>query len=321
MTSNPRVSVLLPVYNAAQYLQSAVESILAQTMPDFELIAFDDGSTDESRAILDRMAERDPRIRVFSRPNKGLIGTLNDAIAVARAPILARMDHDDISLPDRFARQLARLEAEPDLVAVSGNCLMTDPESRPLMTNDLPPDHETIDANHLQMPPNCSMAHPALMMRREAVERIGGYHEDYPSADDVDLYLRLAEIGRLANLEEVVLHYRLHPGSIGHTRRFEQVESSIRAMRDARARRGLPPHPDPGDAAAIAERDDGEDLSLRWGWWALKGGHVASARHYAGKALREAPFDMSRWALAACVLRDSLRPAQPQAPRPGQHPT
>lgn len=307
MTHVPRVSVLIPAYNAADFLQEAVESVLSQTMDDLELIVLDDGSTDNTRAILERLAATDPRMRVISRPNKGASQSRNELIEAARAPILAMMDADDICMPDRLERQLARLEADPELVAVSANCLMIDPEGRPIRTNDLPPDHETIEARHLEMPPNCAMAHPALMVRRAALERIGGYHHDYLWAEDVDLYLRLGEIGKLANLEEVLLNYRLHPKSVGHANRRKQIESAIRAGQRARERRGLPPYDELLDPSAVVAAEETGGAAQRWGWWALAGGHLDSSRYYARKALLENPLSMGNWRLAACALRESLR--------------
>lgn len=307
MTSTPRVSALIPAFNAEAFVQEAAESILAQTMTDLELIVLDDGSTDNTRAILERMAAADPRMRVISRENKGLSQSRCDLVDAARAPFFAIMDSDDVSMPNRFELQLARLEADPELVAVSGQCLFIDPEGWPIRTNDLPIDHETIDARHMQMPPACSMAQPALMMRRTALEQIGGYHHDYPYAEDVDIYLRLAEIGKLTNLEEVVLKYRLHPKSVGHAHRKVQLESAIRAGHRARARRGLPPYDDPLDTAALVAEETGGGSLQRWGWWALDGGYPASSRRFARKALMENPLDKESWRLAVCAVRDSLR--------------
>src|SRR5258706_14041022 len=118
MSSSPAVSVVMPVYNGERYLASAIDSILAQTFTDFELIAVDDGSTDSSLPMLKRYAERDPRVRVISRPNTGIVGALSDAIAAARAPLIARMDADDLSLPLRFERQVAYLSGHPQCVLV-----------------------------------------------------------------------------------------------------------------------------------------------------------------------------------------------------------
>src|ERR1051325_1151561 len=113
----PTVSVLLPVYNAERYLESALQSVLGQTFSDFEVIAVDDGSKDNSKKILERFAANDPRIRVISRPNTGIVGALNDGLAVARGEFIARMDADDVALPGRFQAQLDYLRGHPDCIA------------------------------------------------------------------------------------------------------------------------------------------------------------------------------------------------------------
>lgn len=307
MTSAPRVSALIAAFNAEDFVQEAAESVLAQTMTDLELIVLDDGSTDNTLEILERVAATDPRMRVMSRENKGLSQSRCDLIDAALAPYFAIMDADDICMPNRFELQLARLEADPELVAVSGQCLFIDPEGWPIRTNDLPIDHNTIDTRHMEMPPICSMAQPAVMVRRTAMEQIGGYHHDYPYAEDVDMYLRLAEIGKLANLEDVVLKYRLHPKSVGHAFRKVQLESAIRAGHHARARRGLPPYDDPIDTAAFVVEEAGGGSLQRWGWWALAGGHPASSRRFARKALMQNPLKKENWRLAVCAMRDSFR--------------
>src|SRR6266581_3934019 len=109
MFSSPAISVVMPVYKAERYLAQAVDSILDQTFTDFELIAVDDGSRDQSLQILNGYAQKDQRVRVISRPNTGIVGALNDGIAAARAPLIARMDSDDLSLPQRFEKQVTYL--------------------------------------------------------------------------------------------------------------------------------------------------------------------------------------------------------------------
>jgi glycosyltransferase involved in cell wall biosynthesis len=103
----PAISVLMPVYNAGRFLPAAIESILAQTCADFELIAIDDGSRDGSADVLAQFAARDPRVRVLTQENRGIVATLNRALELARAPLVARMDADDLSRRDRFAKQVA----------------------------------------------------------------------------------------------------------------------------------------------------------------------------------------------------------------------
>src|SRR6476661_6105481 len=114
----PPVSVLMPVYNAGRYVAEAVESILGQTYADFEFLIVDDGSTDRSRAILERYAARDPRIRLVSRPNTGYAAALNELLGLARGELVARMDADDVALPERLLRQVNYLRAHPEVVCV-----------------------------------------------------------------------------------------------------------------------------------------------------------------------------------------------------------
>ena len=118
MNQSPAISVVLPVYNAEAYVREAVESILAQTFTDFELIIINDGSTDGSGAILRELAARDARIVLVERPNDGLVSALNDGIKIARADLIARMDADDVSMPERFALQHARMVQEPELAVL-----------------------------------------------------------------------------------------------------------------------------------------------------------------------------------------------------------
>ncbi len=296
----PRISVVLPVYNALPYLEEAVASVLGQSFADFELIAIDDGSTDDSLAVLQRLADGDARLRIITRENRGITPTLNEGIAAATGEFIARMDGDDICLPDRFARQVAFLDRHPEVVVVGGRFLVIDPEGRPLVTMAMPPDHTEIDARHMGGR-TMALCHPAAMIRRDAALAVGGYCEEYVNAQDIDFWLRLAEVGRLANLDEVLLKYRQHPKSVGYARRAQQVMSAWQAAQRAAERRGIAfDVPPPETAPATAE------LPYRkWGWWALTEGHVATARHYAFKTLRTTPFDRESWRLAYSTLRGS----------------
>ncbi len=132
MPPAPSVSVLMPIYNAELTLAEAVESILAQTFTDFELIVVDDGSTDGSLQMLQKFAHRDTRIRIISRPNTGIAGALNEAMDAARGEFLARMDADDISLPARFEKQVAFLQEHPDVVLLGSRVMLVEPYGTPM---------------------------------------------------------------------------------------------------------------------------------------------------------------------------------------------
>ena len=126
--SSPSVSICMPVYNTKRYVAEAVESILAQTFGDFEFIIIDDGSTDGSRAILERYAKQDDRIRLISRPNTGIVGARNEALGLARGELIAVMDSDDVALPERFEVQVAYLREHPECVVVGSRALIIDPD-------------------------------------------------------------------------------------------------------------------------------------------------------------------------------------------------
>jgi glycosyltransferase involved in cell wall biosynthesis len=197
----------MPVYNAQAYVRQATESILNQTFGDFEFIIINDGSTDDSRKILEELARRDARIRLVSRPNTGYTKALNEALGMARAPYLARMDADDISLPDRFEKQLEYLRAHPECVLVGSRILTIDPFGSPLYEPRHKLVHEAIEAE-LLAGVGWAIVHPASMMVREVVDALGGYRPEMEPSEDLDLFLRLAEKGKIANLPEVLLHYR-----------------------------------------------------------------------------------------------------------------
>lgn len=122
----PQISILLPVYNTSQYILKAVNSILQQSLTDFELILIDDGSSDGTEQLVRQLADKDSRIRLVQRSNKGLITTLNEGVALARSPLIARMDADDIAFPERLAVQYAYMNSHPDLLAVGSYVMFMD---------------------------------------------------------------------------------------------------------------------------------------------------------------------------------------------------
>jgi glycosyltransferase involved in cell wall biosynthesis len=298
---HPLVSVILPVFNAQRYIRSAVYSVLQQTLADFELIVIDDGSTDQSRSILQDLAGRDRRIQLISRPNKGLVATLNEGIAAARGNFIARMDADDLCMPTRFARQVGYLNAHPECVLLGCDVLYIDEEGDPIgRMPDIAFGHEKItqDLLHRGWP----IVHPSIMMRAEAVRTLGGYGADLVPNEDHDLFLRLGEIGQLENLPEVLLHYRKHATSISASQ-AEKVQAKTRQIIvEACARRGIPvpdeiANPKPKAPVTV------DDLHRTWAWSALKHGYLKTARKYAFSTLRRHPLDSESWRLMLCAWR------------------
>lgn len=298
----PAASVILPVFNAEKYIDTAIESVLDQGNENFELLLLNDGSTDGSSARLEYFAARDERCKIYSWPNRGLIETLNAGIRLASAEILIRMDADDICLPDRFAKQIAFMEDHAECVALGSCVMLIDPEGCPLGKFETKLDHEGIDSAHLAGKGG-SIAHPSVVMRKDAILRVGGYRADYPHAEDIDLFLRLAEVGQLANLDEVLLEYRQHPSSIGYRHARIQQESARRAVIAAYDRRGLELPPSFAHLCSSDNPASLADIHRKWGWWALNSGNRKTARKHAWKALSLAPFEKDNLKLCACVLR------------------
>jgi hypothetical protein len=298
---NPSISVLMPVFNAEKFVAAATESVLAQTLTDFEFIIIDDGSTDSSLSIIKRYADSDQRIRLISRPNRGLIETLNEMIALSSGEFLARMDADDLCHPTRFARQADFLRHNKEVAVVGVRGLIIDPDGDPLREIPEHLSHEQI--NSALMTNNLGIIHPAAMMRRLQVLDVGGYLARFKHAEDHDLWLRLGERHRLQNLAEVLVSYRMHAGSVGHTYRREQAKSAWLAVDEARARRGLPPME---TRPQLAPDTSPFDTRRMWGWWALGSANLRTARKHALQLVLRQPLAARNWKLLACVIRDTL---------------
>ena len=298
---SPAVSVVLPVYNASRYLRLAIQSVLAQTLRDFELIAVDDGSRDDSLAILREFAGHDSRVKVVSRPNTGIVGALNDGIAAAQGELIARMDADDVARPERFARQLSFLNEHPDAVLVGSQVMLIDPDGLPICPKrDTEYTHERIEWAHLNH--RWPLVHPSVMMRKSAVLKAGGYRTRYQWLEDLDLFLRLAEVGKLASLPDILLDYRLHPESVCHTREADQDSIRPALYAETYARRGIQNAKDTAPPPTHEARNDDERNKL-WAWWAIIGGNARTARKYAFRAMRSAPWATDSWKLMFCALR------------------
>lgn len=298
----PTVSVVMPAYNAKRYITDAVESVLAQTFRDFELIIIDDGSTDGTEAILMQLAAKDSRIRLTRRPNTGIVGALNDALARANGEFVARMDADDLSFPERFEKQLTFLREHPDCVCVGTQIQRMDPYGTPLHREEHNLTHAEIDTE-LMTGRGFAMVHPTVMMRREAVETVGGYRKQYEISEDLDLFLRLGEVGTLANLSDLLLHYRIHYNSINHQKHEYQQKIKRGLMEEAYKRRGVPLT----EAMEFKRKvpPPKYEQTCVWGWGALKKGHLQAARLHALDAMKLHPFKADSWRLMFCALRGS----------------
>jgi glycosyltransferase involved in cell wall biosynthesis len=297
----------MPVYNAERYVAEAVESILGQTFTDFEFLITDDGSTDRSLSILRRYARQDPRIRLVSRPNTGYAIALNEMLAAARGELVARMDADDIALPRRFELQVGLLQGRDDVDCVGGWHQNIDYAGRFLIESHMPTEHE--EMQRLLIKGKCPFSHPSVMMRRSAVTRLGGYREDFMPAEDLDLWLRISEQGRLANVPEVVLKYRVHYQSISQTQLERQIDRAGRALAEACARRGIPFEFDGAPGWRPKDRASRAGFHIKFGWWAFQNGNRWMAVEYGLRAACLNPLGTPAWRLLGCALLKPMRPA------------
>lgn len=237
--SVPTASVVMSVFNGAQFLREALDSILNQTFRDLEFIVVDDGSTDATAQILDEYQRRDPRMRVLHQENQGLIMSLNRGADLARGKYIVRMDADDVALPHRLAWQVDALEKNADLAVLGGAIEIIDANGAKIKTHRFPARHDEIRSDLLRG--GFSISHPAAAIRTQALRSVGGYRKAFVGAEDYDLWLRLAERFELANLETVVLKYRQHSHQVSVQKLKQQALSHLAAQASAIARdKGMP---------------------------------------------------------------------------------
>lgn len=234
--SAPRVSVVMPVRNVAAYVADAVTSILAQRFEDWELIVVDDGSDDGTAAVLANV--RDPRVRSVRQPASGITAALNRSIALCQGELIARMDGDDVALPDRLARQVAFLDAHPEVGVLGTGWRELLPNGRVV---DVPPPVTDDAGLRALLPKRNPFAHPTVVVRRHVGDAVGWYDERWPVAQDYDLWIRLAAVTRFANLPEPLLLRRLTPGMTSLARDDLRLETEARLKWRAIRRGDLPP--------------------------------------------------------------------------------
>lgn len=236
LEGGPRITVLMPVYNGAAYLDAAIDSILGQTCTDFELLVVDDGSTDDSVAWI--QAHSDGRIRLLRQSqNMGLVAALNRGIDEARGEYIARMDADDISLPQRLEKQMTFLDAHPE-VGVCGSWMEAF-SSTEISVWKAPVDHDEISCRLLF---ESVLYHPTVMMRRGMIECHGlRYDANYPHAEDYEFWCRCARLFDLANLDQVLLRYRVHKESVGGRKRAEKLATAGRVRVSQLGKLGVSP--------------------------------------------------------------------------------
>lgn len=300
MSRVPAVTVVLPVWNRERFVGPCIQSVLAQTFADFELLIIDDGSTDQTPRVIRDHAGRDGRIRVIRQENAGCYAARNAALAATRSEFTAIIDSDDVALPQRFEQQIEFMRSHRDHAAVGTWAVFTDPYLVPNQVARTPSDHEAIDRQHLAGSPG-ALIHGTAMCRTDLMRRVGAYR-DAPSSADYDLFLKLAEVGLLANIPIVLQQVRTHYRSISSTMRDDQLARADLYAREAHRRRGTdlsghPPQTIPRGAILSAP-----EQARSWALHAIRAQQWGAARRHAWSLLRREPLNRESWR----VLRWSL---------------
>jgi len=288
MNIDPLVSVVMGVYNGANTLTATMDSVLMQEGVAFEFIVIDDGSTDASAVILDDYARRDGRVRVIHQANTGLTRALIRGCAEARGQYIARQDAGDESLPGRLARQFIHLEANPDVVMTSCGTLFVGPKGEFLyeivqQKSDLQHGLSQLTLDRIRGPSH----HGSTMFRRNVYQAAGGYRPQFLVAQDLDLWMRLAEFGCCVATPEVHYQASLTHRSISHALRIEQLRTTKTILKCAAIRRSG------GDDALIVSRFKVNIHSPKPVWM---GRSIQDARffYFVGSLLRTTRPDLAR---------------------------
>ncbi len=208
LTSAPFISVILPVYNAEKYLQKAINSILNQTYKNYELIIINDGSTDNSRKIIEGYSDK--RIKIINKDNSGLIDSLNIAISLASGDWIARMDADDISYSNRLETQIRYFHEDVAVIGSQANII--DQNDNILTKTKFCINNDNIILQLIKKRP--CIIHPSTIINKSKLIKIGGYDPKMKVAEDYDLWLRISKIGKLVNVNTPLLALRKHDSNI-----------------------------------------------------------------------------------------------------------
>jgi glycosyltransferase involved in cell wall biosynthesis len=308
----PRVCVLIAAYNAVPYVTEAIQSVLDQSFADFELLVVDDASTDETPAVLERFAQLDPRVRVLRmQVNSGPVMAANKGLAEVRAPLLARLDADDVCRADRLSQQVEAFDREPELVLLGSAFDYIDAAGQPIAQGNPPTDDATLQT--VLMESGNPFCHPSIMMRTDALRSLGGYRQVLnPYGLDYDLCLRMAELGRIGNLPERLIGYRIHAGQITVTKMKPQLRSAQIYRALARLRRTGRP-----EDVAVAQADPAETPaglrqtlvhgSIFWADLLDRVGATERARQLRWNAVRVAPWHPLVRRMAWARLKHALQ--------------
>jgi len=289
----PKVSVLIPAFNAERTIDSCIRSVLNQTWSDFELIVFDDGSTDATSQIIAKYALIDDRVIHQRCPSRGLERTLNAMVEFSRGEYLARLDSDDEAMPERLEKQVAYLESHPKCSLVGSAVTYIDEDGDAYCVDVLPLDHQEIEQRLLNG--QGGLIHPSVMIRKAILVEVGGYALDFKYVEDQELWLRIAMGGQLANIAEPLTRYRVHPENRSFTAAETARQNLVKVLRISHEMRGV----------ALNDRilrqesctQNVHERARHWAWSAIQAGNGKTARKHAWNLLIKGPWLIASWKL------------------------
>jgi glycosyltransferase involved in cell wall biosynthesis len=226
----PLISVIMAAKDASNFIDEAIRSIIHQRYTNWELIIVDDGSTDTTRSIADNWAQKDRRVNVLvHEKSTGQALARNDAVAKSHGTYLAILDADDVALPQRLEKQVAFLEANPDIALVGSQVEIMDVHGKTIMIKRKPTDHRAI---HFSLLLQNQFTHSSIALRKDAFDTVGGYDNDFLYAEDYHLYTKLADISGMATIDEVLTRYRMQDKSTTRVSSSQkiQLEHYIQAL-------------------------------------------------------------------------------------------
>lgn len=293
------VSVVIPVWNGQRYVAEAMDSVLAQTHQDLELIVVDDGSTDATASIVEAYARKDPRVRLVRQRNQGVASARNTGLEAAQGEWVACLDHDDVMLPHRLERQIAFIARHPEVRVLGSICQYINAEGKQRGGHTIgAPIRSPADlAAMLKDGRLIGLTHPSVIMHRATIRALGGYDPATEPAEDLDLWMRVAEAGHLIlQADEVLTRYRVHPGSIIGTQAATGSRASMWVSARAAARRAgrRPPTMEEFDrewrAKPLRERLEESRRQLGWVYYRRAGAALTNRRWREGVPLLAAAF-------------------------------
>lgn len=227
MAERPLFTVLMPVYNASKYLDEAIWSVRNQTLANFEFLIINDGSTDNSLSIIKKHAAQDARIKVVSRPNKGFVNTLNEGIGAASSDIIARVDADDVCLPDRYEHQYNYLQKNPECAIVGCQLRTIDEDGHEMHIDPRPSSDHNLK---LFLGYGCALSGPTVMFRRKLIQAAGGFKIEAWPAEDYECWTRVVRKypkAKFYNIPDVLYLYRENSEGISLTNKRAQIDKTI----------------------------------------------------------------------------------------------